>query len=127
MPFEPPTLRPPTMDLAIQAAIQRFKEIQAQRQALSPKDPRQEHLAPIEHGAFAERFTLEHPLYAPFSLLAAIPGYQLAKLLGFRGNEGTGPSLAAMAEGYRGLGRGVKTLIETNPMSSHIASLWRPK
>jgi hypothetical protein len=62
-------------------------------------------LAPFEHMAFAREWTKENPWVAVPSLSAAIPLYQLAKLLGY---EGTKPSLDQLFAGYRGIGQGLR-------------------
>jgi len=70
----------------------------------------QQRLGPREHGAFAESMAREHPVLGPLSMLAAIPAYNAAKGAGLI--EGWfDPSVDAMAEGYRGIGRGVKANI----------------
>lgn len=70
-------------------------------------------LAPAEHGAYAEMRTRERPLLGPVEQLALIPAYEGAKatglldLLGLQDDTTSPPSLESMAEGYRGVGRGV--------------------
>ena len=64
-------------------------------------------LAPFEHQAFAREWTRESPWLAGMSLPAAIPAYQLAKLLGLGGEEATPASWEQLLRGYRGLGEGL--------------------
>lgn len=66
----------------------------------------QEYLGPKEHGAFAESRVREHPIYGPIEQLALIPGYTLSKLLRARSGRSSA-SIDEMAEGYRGVGRGM--------------------
>ena len=81
------------------------------RDSIPHDDPRQRILAPYEHAAFAREWTMENPAVAVPSLAVSIPGYSLAKLLGY-GNERTTPaSLAEIAQGYKGMGRGLMALM----------------
>lgn len=73
---------------------------------LREKSDLQALLAPFEHQAFAREWTRENPLNA-LSLLPAIPGYQLYKLLGLD-KEATPPSLDQLFGGYRGLIEGLR-------------------
>jgi len=66
----------------------------------------QDVLGPLEHGAFAREWTQENPVVAVPSLLASIPGYTLAKLLGLQ-NGRSSASIDEMAEGYRGMWEGL--------------------
>jgi hypothetical protein len=68
-------------------------------------------LAPFEHMAFAREWTRENPWVAVPSLSAAIPLYQLAKLLGVApdaSGTATKPSLDQLFAGYRGIGQGLR-------------------
>lgn len=85
------------------SAYNRWRELLAQRREPGAE---QEVLGPFEHGAYAESRVREHPLYGVVEQLGAVPGYTLAKAL--RLQSGRSPaSVDEMAEGYRGIGRGV--------------------
>lgn len=79
------------------------------RNSLPDHDPRHAMLGPLEHAAFAREWTMENPLVAVPSLAVSIPGYSLAKLFGKRAR--TGASLNEMAQGYRGVGKGLAALM----------------
>ena len=70
----------------------------------------QETLGPIEHGLYAESRVREHPIWGPIEQLAAVPGYTAVKkakeTAGIRDTRSR-PSVHEMAEGYRGIGRGM--------------------
>lgn len=86
------------------AAFARWRDLLMQRQGAAPEA--QARLGPREHGAYSELRVLDNPLLGPLEQLFAIPGYTLAKQLGVVG--GRSPAgLDEMAEGYRGLGRGL--------------------
>lgn len=92
-------------EMADPMAYDRWRRLLEQRWAAGPEGG-QEKLGPLEHGAFAESFVREHPLLGPASMLAAIPAYDAAKATGLV--EGWTPaSVDSLAEGYRGVGRGV--------------------
>jgi len=83
------------------------------RESLPADDPRQRILAPLEHAAFAREWTMENPAVAIPSLAVAIPGYSLAKLMGY-GNERTTPaSLREVVQGYKGMGSGLMALMRS--------------
>ena len=63
-------------------------------------------LAPFEHQAFAREWTKVDPL-AKFALPFAIPGYQLAKLLGLYPSASPA-SLDQLFAGYTGLAQGLR-------------------
>lgn len=84
------------------------------RESLPADDPRQRLLAPYEHAAFAREWTMENPVMAVPSLAVSIPGYSLAKLLGYGGENATPASLAEMAQAYKGMGRGLMSLMRGN-------------
>lgn len=69
----------------------------------------QEVLAPQEHRAFAREWVQDNPVLALPSLTFAIPAYAAAKSLGLIGAR-TKPSLNQMAESYRGMWDGLKSL-----------------
>ena len=89
-----------------------LEELQA-LQSLSPADllrlrassPHQDLLAPLEHRAFAREWVGENPLNA-LPLAAAIPGYQLAKLLGLTQSRSK-PSMDQLFGGYQGVLEGL--------------------
>lgn len=75
-----------------------------------PSDhPMQKKLRPLEHGAFAQQFAEDSPIRAGLSMPFAIPAYGAAKMMGLTANPETenGTTLDAMAQAYRGLGRGL--------------------
>lgn len=76
------------------------------RASYAPDDPMQAVLAPYEHQAFAREWTQEQPLLAAPSLAVAIPGYAIAKALGIE-KARTGPSIASVLAGYKGIGQGI--------------------
>lgn len=84
----------------------------AKRLTLDPNDPQQAVLAPYEHRAFAREWTIENPFVAIPSLLASIPAYTAGKALGLIKGNSTPASLDQLAEGYRGLGEGVGTVLK---------------
>ncbi len=62
-------------------------------------------LGPLEHGAWAAYQTHKNPLMA-LPLMYMIPGYEAAKAVGLM--SGRNPaSLDSLAEGYRGMWRGL--------------------
>ena len=64
-------------------------------------------LGPVEHGAWAEYDARKNPITGPLNLLWMVPAYEAAKAAGLR--SGRSPaSLDSMAEGYRGMWRGVE-------------------
>ena len=65
----------------------------------------QEHLGPLEHGAFAESMVSRNPLWS-VPLLFATPAYSAAKHAGLLQTRSPA-SVDEMAEGYRGIGRGL--------------------
>ena len=67
----------------------------------------QELLAPFEHRAFAREMVKESPVLGSIQMGAAIPAYQLAKLLGLHGGR-TAPSFDQLFAGYQGLMEGWK-------------------
>jgi hypothetical protein len=80
--------------------------------AMREKNPQlTEALAPAEHRAFAREWVRENPYLAFPSLLFAIPAYQGAKALGLR-PQATKPSLAQMAEAYKGMWEGLPELFK---------------
>lgn len=85
-------------------------QLLALRNSLPPNDPRQAVLAPYEHQAFAREWTNENPVIAPISLAFAIPGYAAAKALGIE-HARTGPSIASILAGYKGIGQGLASVI----------------
>lgn len=70
-----------------------------------PKD-QQNKVAPYEHRAFAREAVAENPAMAA-SLAVAIPLYSAAKALGLS-KARSGASLDEMAQGYTGIGEGLK-------------------
>ena len=62
-------------------------------------------LGPREHGAFGESLVAQNPLWAA-PLLFATPAYSAAKAAGLLNTRSTA-SVDEMAEGYRGIGRGL--------------------
>ncbi len=83
-------------------------DLYAMRGRLAPNDPRQRHLALLEHEAFAREWTQENPFIAAPSLLFAIPAYTAAKKAGLL-NARTPGSLEEIMAGYRGLLGGLST------------------
>ena len=82
----------------------RWRALLMAREGASPE--MQAVLGPLEHGAYSEMRVRDRPFLGPVEQLLAIPGYTLAKRLGLMG--GRSPAgLDEMAEGYRGLGRGL--------------------
>jgi hypothetical protein len=67
----------------------------------------QNRLAGIEHGLYAESRARENPLYGPLESLFTVPGYSWSKASGLLSGR-SDPSLDQMAEGYRGMGRGIE-------------------
>lgn len=62
-----------------------------------------------DHGAYAESMVREMPVLGAAFQLGAIPAYNALKALGVLEGEGSSEgSLGAMAEAYRGVGRGVR-------------------
>lgn len=98
-----------------EAARQRWMAL-ALRRGPRATPAERDRLAPAEHGAYAEYRTMERPVYGAVEQLALIPSYEIAKKLGLLralglADENTSPpSLDSMAEGYRGVGRGIKNL-----------------
>lgn len=87
-----------------QEAFERWAALLRERQGAPAA--RQAALGPREHGAYAELRVRDRPILGPIEQLLAIPGYTAAKGLGLmRGRSGA--SVDEMAEGYRGVGRGV--------------------
>jgi len=80
------------------------------RNSLAPTDPQQAVLAPYEHQAFAREWTQDQPVLAPLSLAFAIPAYAGAKALGIE-HARTGPSIASILAGYKGIGQGLASVI----------------
>lgn len=80
------------------------------RNSLPPNDPRQAILAPYEHQAFAREYTEDNPITGPLGLSVAIPAYAAAKLLGLQ-HARTGPSIASILAGYKGVGQGLASVI----------------
>lgn len=76
------------------------------RNSLSPNDPRQAILAPYEHEAFAREYTEDNPFLGSIGLSVAIPAYAAAKALGLQ-HARTGPSIASILAGYKGIGQGI--------------------
>lgn len=74
-------------------------------QARNEPEANQRVLGPREHGAFAESVVSENPLMA-VPLLFATPAYSVAKELGLLKTRSPA-SLDEVAEGYRGIGRGL--------------------
>ena len=73
-----------------------------------PAGEAQRLLAPYEHEAFAREWVRENPVVAVPALAGAIPGYQLAKLLGLADEDATPASLEQMMAGYKGVGQGMR-------------------
>ena len=65
----------------------------------------QEHLGPLEHGAFSQSLVAQNPLWS-VPLLFATPVYSAAKSMGLLQTRSPA-SVDEMAEGYRGIGRGL--------------------
>ena len=80
------------------------------RNSLPDADPRQAAIAPYEHQAFAREWVQSNPSQAIPSLAVAIPGYALAKLLGFQ-RARTPASLGQVIHGYQGMGQGIAELL----------------
>ena len=85
---------------------QRWLNLWRQREADPSNVEMQRHLGPLEHGAWAEMMVSQNPLWS-LSLLGAIPGYTAGKALGLLGPTWSPASVDEMAEGYRGVGRGL--------------------
>ena len=77
------------------------------RQALPPDDPQQVQIAPYEHRAFARERVAENPLQA-LTFAAAIPGYQLVKMVKSFGTGQTPPSMDQFTHGMTGIAEGVQ-------------------
>lgn len=84
-----------------------FQDLWLLRDATSDDPLMQEILSPLEHRAFAREFTRENPLNA-LSLLAAVPGYQIAKLTGRAGAPRTAPSMQQFWGGVQGIAQGLR-------------------
>jgi hypothetical protein len=83
-----------------------FHELRALR-AANPDPMAQKFLAPYEHRAYAREYMGQNPL-GGLSLLAGIPGYQVAKGLGLVGSRtGSSDPLRQMGQGYMGMGEGL--------------------
>lgn len=87
-----------------------WSELIAMRQ--NPKNSsmaEQLRLAPAEHRAYAREHVLDSPVLGTVGMLAAIPGYSLAKALRLLPKDKlmTPASIEEMAEGYRGLQEGL--------------------
>lgn len=89
-----------------------FAQLRSLRQQFNDDPLAQKFLAPYEHQAFAREYTEESPGRA-IGLLGAIPGYQLAKLLGMmQSRTGSGDALNQMQSGFRGMGEGFINLMQ---------------
>lgn len=81
------------------------------RNSLPPDHPLHAQLGPKEHAAFAREWTAENPALAVPSLLASIPAYTAAKAVGLAGGRSP-PSLAEMADSYRGMFSGLGDAVQ---------------
>lgn len=90
------------------ASFERMSFDELRRLRASLPDPQvQRFLAPYEHRAFAREYMKENPVKG-LGLLAAIPGYQVAKGLGVLGSRtGASQPWAQMKAGYTGMGEGL--------------------
>lgn len=87
-----------------------FAELRRLRDSL-PDPIAQKFLAPYEHRAFAREYMAQNPVKG-LGLLAAIPGYQVAKRLGLLSSRtGLSDPLRQMGQGYLGMGEGLKNLL----------------
>lgn len=71
---------------------------------------RDQQLAPYEHQAFAREYVGQHPVSGALGVGAAIPLYQLSKLLGLApttNGQTTPASLQQLIAGYQGIGEGL--------------------
>ena len=84
-----------------------FQDLWLLRGATSDDPLMQEILSPLEHRAFAREFTRENPLNA-LGLLAAVPGYQVAKMVGRAGAPRTAPSMQQFWGGLQGIAQGLR-------------------
>lgn len=101
-------------DEQVSAARDRWRELVFARDRATMAE--NQALGPREHGAYSEFRTLEKPIYGAIEQLLAIPAYTGAKTLGFLTDERTTPpSLDEMAEGYRGVGRGLGRMLGLYP------------
>jgi len=97
-----------------QAARQRWADLLRQRNFGGLEQSNA--LGPAEHGAYSEMRVREHPVFGTVEQLALIPAYEATKasgllgLLGLADETTSPPSLDSMAEGYRGVGRGLGLL-----------------
>lgn len=66
-------------------------------------------LAPLEHRAFAREYVGENPVSGAIGVGAAIPAYQLAKLLGLGGEGATPASWDQLFGGYHGILEGLRS------------------
>ena len=80
----------------------RWMDLVAQR---NEPGANQAQLGPREHGAYMEHLVAGNPLWA-IPALGMIPGYEAAKAMGMLSGRSP-PSLDSMAEGYRGMWRGL--------------------
>lgn len=87
------------------AARRRAQEAYRAREGVNDQAT-QNRLGALEHGAWAESRVREQPLLGVAELLGAIPAYTLAKALRLQGGRSE-PGLDELAEGYKGLGRGL--------------------
>jgi hypothetical protein len=85
-------------------------QLVALRASIPNDDPRQSVLAPYEHQAFAREWTQDSPIVAPLSLMFAIPAYTAAKTLGVV-HARSQPSIAAILDGYKGIGQGLANVV----------------
>lgn len=110
----PGFLRPNEPDPEYEAARQRWADLLRQRNFGGLEQSNA--LGPAEHGAYSEMRVREHPVFGTVEQLALIPAYEAAKasgllgLLGLADETTSPPSLDSMAEGYRGVGRGLGLL-----------------
>lgn len=73
--------------------------------------PLDRQLAPFEHQAFAREYVGAHPISGALGIGAAIPLYQLSKLLGIAPESNGAPTQASLQQllsGYQGIGEGLQ-------------------
>lgn len=68
-------------------------------------------LAPYEHQAFAREYVGQYPMSGALGVGAAVPLYQLSKLLGIAPESNGAPTQASLQQllsGYQGIGEGLQ-------------------
>ena len=97
-------LRKPDIPTQSEMTGMNWNDLATLRELLKNNPQANQQIAPYEHRAYAREEVRNNPLMAP-AYLAMIPGYQLAKALGFNmGNGGQTPaSLSQLSQGLMGV------------------------